>query len=1538
MALEPTGVRLVAENSSGFASALGAAGKAVTGFVGLVAGAAVGIGAGIAGGLGVAAAAGLGFNNSLEQASARIQAFTKDSEATAAVLDMVRRRAAETPFAFNEMADAAAALGPVAKSSGKDLEGLIAQAEILAASNPAEGLAGAAFALREAASGDFTSAIERFNLSRVYINQLKDEGVPALEIISKALVQAGYDADLVANLANTASGRLGVLTDTFTNLAGIATKPFFDTFSSSLGDVNKILSDNAPLLEQAAAGLGQILAPAAQLLGDIMRGAAQGLVNFAKNLPSIAQQAGRVAGVLMAVIDTAKQWWGALSPLLGQALSWGANFIGQLAKGMLDAASVVLSALMQIGAIITSWLAPGSPPKLLPDLPDWGQSAVNQFMAGWATPDLSAFDTLAGTIEGMLRDLVPTGQTDEGGVLSMIFGSRDAIARAVEEFRTLGSVSEESFGAIRDAAGPAGESAERFARAYFEVEEASREVAKAQDDVEEATRAVDDAQKALNDTLSAFDAILNPLNKQLQGIQDRKDEIKDAQRIAELQEELASGKLDEQEAELARLEIAEIQTEQQIRNAEREKEAAAEAAQANLDAAEEGQAAAEGRLEAAEAAEQAAQAQLEREQAAIGLQSEQNRLIGEQISLLQKLADAASKGAGAGGGLAGGLGGALAGLGAGDGADNPIAQIGQQVEKINEVVAGFQQGFETAKNSVTRNIQAIQGAFAPLTGAVQALSGPLDVAFRIAQQFGQLLIANWQPALAAVGGILAAQLIPAVAGMAGAFGAALAAFAPLAAAAAAGVLLYEAWSKNFLGIQEISAEVFGAIGPLIMPVVDALGGLFNAMADAGPLSSEVGEAFGLLGSRLATFVTEAIPAVAAGLGQLAQNLVTWVQEQAPIWGAQLATLGSQLGQWVMDALPGLITALFDARTALINWVLESLPGWAAQLDNLRTAMINWVAAALPDLGTNLGKITALLLRKTGEFIATVGPKLLELAGQFVVWVATEALPRLPGELAKLGTALLTGIGNFIKEVAPELLKLANQFIDWVRDEVLPDLPGKLAEIGSAIVKGISDFLANVGKEAAKVGEAIIDGIAGAIRNGARIVADAARDAAKAAFDAAKKFLGIASPSKLFTALGLNVGDSFAGGILARIPAAIEAAQQLAEDVRDKVMRELEKLAKDVQTFMRERLSGRIGLARGAIGGLDVLKDAKRDLENLKRQSADLNEEIRQGAQDIRDERQQYADRQEEIGRKAQEARDESAKKISELEAERAAAAITAAQNLDPAKRQQALDRIAEIDKAIEDERAAAAARERDFEDEVAAARAAHLAAEEDALNRQLDLSRERDEIERQYLIAVERERAIREQLAEAQAEAARIALEDPAAGREFLELRQRQIAELADLRAEMQTETDEGMRQLIADQIRLLEAAQALELEQFQQEAQERADAIARLGQPGEIGEETGDAFLAGLKASIGAGGAAIADALLQSIAAGIAASLTGSPAALVSSAASIGGATGSSTNFGDQNVTINAAGFTVSQLKAVIREVMSEQARSASNTARGTA
>ena len=63
----------------------------------------------IAGGLTQVATVGFDFNRSIENATARLNAFTKDAAVSQDILEDLRLEAAKTPFAFEDMANAGSA-------------------------------------------------------------------------------------------------------------------------------------------------------------------------------------------------------------------------------------------------------------------------------------------------------------------------------------------------------------------------------------------------------------------------------------------------------------------------------------------------------------------------------------------------------------------------------------------------------------------------------------------------------------------------------------------------------------------------------------------------------------------------------------------------------------------------------------------------------------------------------------------------------------------------------------------------------------------------------------------------------------------------------------------------------------------------------------------------------------------------------------------------------------------------------------------------------------------------------------------------------------------------------------------------------------------------------------------------------------------------------------------------------------------------------------------------------------------------------------
>jgi hypothetical protein len=64
------------------------------------------------------------------------------------------------------------------------------------------------------------------------------------------------------------------------------------------------------------------------------------------------------------------------------AQTWGENVILKFAQGLANGFTWVVGVLNQLGDLIAYWLAPGSPPRILPDIDEWGREAIQAYVDG----------------------------------------------------------------------------------------------------------------------------------------------------------------------------------------------------------------------------------------------------------------------------------------------------------------------------------------------------------------------------------------------------------------------------------------------------------------------------------------------------------------------------------------------------------------------------------------------------------------------------------------------------------------------------------------------------------------------------------------------------------------------------------------------------------------------------------------------------------------------------------------------------------------------------------------------------------------------------------------------------------------------------------------------------------------------------------------------------------------------------------------------------------------------------------------------------
>jgi hypothetical protein len=244
------------------------------------------------------------FGAVIDSSTVALTNFLGSQEAANEALEMAQRRAARTPYAFQDYARSLGSIAAIQKTNGGELEDYLDLVERLAAANPAEGFQGATFALRQAFSGDFLSLQDRFDIPKDTINALKEAGF-SVESLDVALAGLGFTSELVAKQGETLEGRWSTLKDTFTTAAGTFMAPIRDAIANSIFGLQGTLDENMPIIEARLASAGQFVADA---ITSFRQGWEGNWVDA-----DIIQPAHRVAGTLGIMvrnaIDTATAAW-----------------------------------------------------------------------------------------------------------------------------------------------------------------------------------------------------------------------------------------------------------------------------------------------------------------------------------------------------------------------------------------------------------------------------------------------------------------------------------------------------------------------------------------------------------------------------------------------------------------------------------------------------------------------------------------------------------------------------------------------------------------------------------------------------------------------------------------------------------------------------------------------------------------------------------------------------------------------------------------------------------------------------------------------------------------------------------------------------------------------------------------------------------------------------------------------------------------------------------------------------------------------------
>lgn len=639
---------------------------------------------------GVAQALGVGLNVQVENTRAQMMAFTKSVEATDAIMGFMREEADKTPFTFQEMAGSMATLIPAARQAGIPLKELTHTAEVLAASHPEQGLSGAAFALREAVSGDFTSIIERFDLPRQRINQLKDQGIPALQAVQTAMQEMGLDMELVTNLGTTLSGRWSTFTDTIDDLRRRISEPVFDALKDGLITLQGWFDKNKEAVQGfadlVAGGLRDAISRFQAFAGEVFAALGRGDIQ------------GALDAILRSIVELGRSMFGA-----------GFELVSNLAGGILSGIGAVMDAAASVASSIAAFFIGASPPPEGPlsQIQEGGQKLVDAYTEGMAQASLGPVEAIAEKVQGSLtnfKELTAIGKDIEAQ-LRLIEKAQTDINTRVSELRLkaddIKTVYDEQLDALNDqieamdTQNDLAEKQERIQNRIRDMDLARRLIAAEGDPVKRAALQeelerlrqqqqeldiqgqIEDIEKRIREG-KASPAELERLRNRLKQLEIQRElnAMVDKTAVAEIRAQQSQNKLEDEQRRIEgdqlklQQEQARLPIEQQIKAIKREKELALKPVEAELKL-------------------------LQRQSQELSLQSQQWHNLQRDI---KAAADAVKPAAGGGGGGGGGAKGAAAAGGKGF-LDTILEGIDRRKEEIStkgqEVAQGLVMGIQT---------------------------------------------------------------------------------------------------------------------------------------------------------------------------------------------------------------------------------------------------------------------------------------------------------------------------------------------------------------------------------------------------------------------------------------------------------------------------------------------------------------------------------------------------------------------------------------------------------------------------------------------------------------------------------------------------------------------------------------------------------------------------------------------------------------------------------------------------------------------------
>lgn len=384
-------------------------------------------------------------------------------------------------------------------------------------------------------------------------------------------------------------------------------------------------------------------------------------------------------------------------------------------------------------------------------------------------------------------------------------------------------------------------------------------------------------------------------------------------------------------------------------------------------------------------------------------------------------------------------------------------------------------------------------------------------------------------------------------------------------------------------VRDSFAGVWDAISPLIPDLValwqaaSPVSTIFAAIGPSiGPLLGILGQLVGVVGTSLASAITGVLPAIQVLQGVLISVFMDTLAAVLPVVVQLVGMLGSTLASIIPILVP-IIVQVASLAAALISQL-------APIFMQLVSAVLPMVVSALGAILGAIGPVIQIVAGLLIPAIQALMPVVVTVFG-VVVSLITSAMQIVQG-IIQVVTGMIsgnwsqvfTGLGNiaagafgfivnlisgaisvigsvigaglqFVGQVFINVWNGVTSFLGGVWGNITSGVSGMIGEVTgffSGLIGKITGAIGDAGGALLQTGKDIIQGLINGIGSmmGAigRAVIDIVPEAIRGPFES---LLGIASPSKVFRAYGVNIGEGLVLGIQDMYDPVAEATALLA---------------------------------------------------------------------------------------------------------------------------------------------------------------------------------------------------------------------------------------------------------------------------------------------------------------------------------------------------------------------------------------------------------